>query len=152
MLAAPDSGLPFCSCSQLSSWTRRLLVDHVAHQLAIDGIGQAPFQATQSFFVALPAGSFAFVVGLARRATSDERRADAIDATASDVEYDTDARRAAFAQRAIEGGVDRKSVDGRVIASNANGRPGRQATQLRARSASMARPTAVPIKNAEIER
>jgi hypothetical protein len=32
-------------------------------QVAVDGVGQPSFQAAQGFFVALPGGAFALVVG-----------------------------------------------------------------------------------------
>lgn len=80
------------------------------------------------------------------------RRAGALDMAADDIEYDTDARRTALAQRATAGGADKKTVEGRVVASNANSRPGRQATERRARPPSMSRPPQAPGKNAEIER
>lgn len=80
------------------------------------------------------------------------RRADALDVGADDVDYDTDARRAALAQRAAAGGADKKTVEGRVVASNANGRPGRQATARRVKTVSQGRPPAVPNKSVDIER
>lgn len=80
------------------------------------------------------------------------RRADELDAAASDIEYDTDARRAALAQRAASGGADEKTVEGRVVASNANGRPSRLATARRAKAASLGRPPAAPSKSVDIER
>lgn len=81
-----------------------------------------------------------------------DRRADALDAAAADVEYDTDARRVALAQRATAGGVDKKTVEGRVVASNANGRPGRLATARRGKAVLLGRPPAPPSKSIEIER
>lgn len=80
------------------------------------------------------------------------RRADVLDATASDVEYDTEARRAALAQRATAGGADKKTVEGRVVASNANGRPGRQATARRGKTVSMGRQPEAPSKSVDIGR
>lgn len=80
------------------------------------------------------------------------RRADALDVGADEIEYDTDARRAALAQRATAGGADEKTVEARVVASNANGRPGRQATTRRARPTTMGRPPASPGRNVEIKR
>lgn len=80
------------------------------------------------------------------------RRAAGLDLAADDVEYDTDARRAALAQRAAAGGADEKTVEGRVVASNANSRPGRQATTRRARPATLGRPPTTPNKSVEIER
>ena len=80
------------------------------------------------------------------------RRVDALDAAASDVEYDTDARRAALAQRATAGGADKKTVEGRVVAANANGRPGRQATARRGKAVPLGQPPAVLGRSVEIER
>lgn len=95
----------------------------------------------------------------ADRATTEQgevvghgRRAAALDVAADDVEYDTDARRTALAQRATAGGADKKTVESRVVASNANSRPGRQATTQRSRPTTMGRPPAAPSKNVEIER
>lgn len=85
------------------------------------------------------------VVGRARRAA-------ALDVAADDVDYDTDTRRASLAQRAAAGGADEKTVEGRVVASNANGRPGRQATVRRGKRTAMERPSAGTSKSAEIER
>ena len=47
------------------------MVDAVAEQLAVDDVGQPSFQAAQGFFVALPAGSFALVVGPAGSVVAD---------------------------------------------------------------------------------
>ena len=43
----------------------RLPSGRVAEQLSVDDVGQAPFQASHCFLVALSVGSFPQVVGLA---------------------------------------------------------------------------------------
>ena len=80
------------------------------------------------------------------------RRAAALDVDADEIEYDTSARREALSQRATAGGADAKTVGARVVASNANGRPARQATTSCGRTATVGRRSATHSKSAEIER
>ena len=50
----------------MSSRARPVLLVGVADQAPVDHVGQPPLKAAQGFFVALPVGSFAHVVGAAR--------------------------------------------------------------------------------------
>ncbi|WP_159537048.1 hypothetical protein [Aeromicrobium sp. 9AM] len=85
-------------------------------------------------------------------AAAFERNADELDITADDVLYDSDGRRNALAQRAAAAGVDTPTVEGRVLAANANGRPGRLATSKHARTRATRMPAPQPAKDVQIER
>ena len=65
--------------------------------------------------------------------------ASALDVDADGVEYDSDARRSALAERAGDGGAEPDAVRARVVAANANGKPGRQATSATSRAAAKSR-------------
>ena len=76
-----------------------------------------------------------------------------LDAQAGDVDYDSDAHRDALADRARQGGADEPTVEARVRASSANGRPSRQAATPRKRPRTSTRPkVAQPSKGAQIQR
>ena len=87
-----------------------------------------------------------------REAARSSSMANDLDAQADGVEYDSDARRSALAERARAGGADVETVDARVKASNANGRPSRQAGARRKKVATPSRPPAQVSKAAEIQR
>lgn len=65
--------------------------------------------------------------------------ANALDVDADGVAYDSDARRAALAERAANSGVEPDAVRARVVAANANGKPSRQATSATSRAAAKSR-------------
>jgi len=85
-------------------------------------------------------------------AATFEGSADELDISADDVLYDSDARRNALAQRAASAGVDTPTVEGRVLASNANARPNRLATSRRVRAKAASRPAPQQAKDVEIGR
>ena len=68
------------------------------------------------------------------------------------VEYDSDARRAALAERARAGGSDAETINARVKASNVNGRPSRHAGARSKRVATPGRPPAQASKGVEVQR
>lgn len=78
--------------------------------------------------------------------------ANALDIDADGVAYDSDARRSALAERAATGGAEPDAVRARVVAANANGKPGRQATSATSRAAAKARtPQVAPSRDIGIE-
>lgn len=87
-----------------------------------------------------------------REAARSSSMAGDLDAQAGGVEYDSDARRAALAERARAGGADVETVNARVKASNANGRPSRQAGVRRKKVATPDRPPAQVSRGSEIQR
>jgi hypothetical protein len=72
-------------------------------------------------------------------AAAHGRAANALDVDAHGIAYDSDARRSALAERAERGGGEPDAVKARVVASNANGKPGRQATSVKGRPAAQPR-------------
>ena len=74
-----------------------------------------------------------------------------LDAQAGGVEYDSDTRRTALAERARNGGVDAETVDARVRVANATGRPSRHSGGWRKR-VGRSRPSAQISKGAEFQR
>lgn len=65
--------------------------------------------------------------------------ANSLDVDVNGIAYDSDARRSALAERAERGGAEPDAVKARVVASNANGKPGRQATSAISRAAAESR-------------
>lgn len=79
--------------------------------------------------------------------------ANALDVDADGATYDSDARRSALAERAAQGGAEPDAVRARVVAANANGKPGRQATSATSRAAAKTRtPQVAQSRDLGIER
>lgn len=87
-----------------------------------------------------------------REATRAGGAANDLDIQADGVEYDSDTRRAALAQRARNGGADVETVEARVTASNANGQPARQSVLRRKRIATPNRPPTHVSRDIENQR
>lgn len=85
-------------------------------------------------------------------AAHDGLKANDLDAQADGVDYDSDARRATLSQRVRDGGADTETVNARVTASNANGRPSRLANMRRGKMHIPNRAPEQRGKGAEIQR